>query len=495
MMAAMSFGLQGFPFARWIAAAALLFSELLAGCSPKVASFDLRGARAQDDLFAVELSSRARIVDGISLHEVSFNSLTWDDGSARPIRIQAFVAIPPGKYPPHSKPAVVFAHGLGDKADPQAAVDLSRHLDVVALALSGPGLGGSEGRPLTPEDPRALFAGGQDIRKSWLYVYVYAILRAITYLQTRPEVDAQAIALSGFSLGGIATFIANGVDDRIRAALPVAAAGGLLPAATEDTWLRKLVLSVPGQKLEDPGPAALFRLLDPLHYAGRQRGAVYMLIGAQDEYFPLPQAIRTYAAIRAPAKNLTLVPDYDHGWFFGGGCPARCMPGGPRPASCPPAPLCPESCPQGSQPPYCGPEASYNRHADFTLRWSQLLRTLIARHVARRPRPLPLAPVAPKVVRDADGVSVTPVESASAVRLAISHDCGFTYNQIPLTRAPDGTYRYAQKVPAAAIVFAEVESAQGAIATSLPAWPPTCQLRVREFGPRPPSIPDDIPNE
>lgn len=481
------------PSKRGLGAAALLAALLVAGCSLRPASFDLRRARLAADLDAAEIHGATRVENGVTVHEIRFNSLAWDGDAAQPIRIQAFVAIPLGKYPPHSKPGIVFAHGLGDQGNPQAAADLSRNLDVVALALSGPGLGGSEGRALTPTNPGSLFAGAKDIRKSWLYVYVYAILRSITYLQTRPEVDAEAIAVTGFSMGGIATFIANGVDDRIRAALPVAAAGGLLQAASAGSWLRQLVLSVPGQQLEDPGPVSLFRALDPLRYAGQQHGAVYMLIGAQDEYFPLEQAIQMYKALRAPAKNLTLVPDYDHGWYFGGGCPAPCMPGGPQPPSCPPAPVCPQTCPLGSRPPYCGPQASYNRLDDFNTRWSQLLRTLLARHVARWPRPLPPAPVPPRVERTADAVVVQPMTAAHAVRLAVSEDCGFTYSQILLGRGADGAFTYPRPVAKDAIVFAEAESSEGAISTSLPSWPLTCKLRVRDFGPRPPAAPESKP--
>ncbi len=188
-------------------------------------------------------------------------------------------------------------------------------------------------------------------------------------------------------------------------------------------------------------------------------------------------------------RKLTLVPDYDHGWYFGGGCPAPCMPGGPHPPSCPPAPLCPQTCPPGSRPPYCGPQASYNRLDDFNDRWSQLMRTLVARHVARWPRPLPPPPETPEVVRTADAIAVQAEEAVRSVRLAISEDCGFTYSQIPLSRGADGTFRYEHPVAKDAIVFAETESTQGAISTSLPTWPLTCKLRVRQFGPRPPAAP------
>lgn len=465
---------------------------LLGGCTYRPASFDLAAARRADDLAATErpLAREGSVVPpaDVALHEVRYTSLTWDAGGAHPIRIRAVVAVPLRPAPPHSRPGIVFAHGLGGQADAQTAIEMARNLDAVALSLSAPGLGGSEGPAVLPEDARLLFAGAQDIRHSWLYGYVYAVLRSITYLQTRPEVDPQAIALTGFSLGGLVTFIANGVDARIRGALPVAAAGGLREAAAADTWLRRLVQSSGGLRPEDPGPQALFRGLDPLAFARRQKGAVYMLIGAQDEYFPLPQAVRTFEALRAPDKVLTVLPDYDHGWYFGGGCPARCMPGGPRDGDCPAPPLCPTECPGGARWPYCGPEQSYNRQADFGARWSALLHTLVARHVVRPPRPLPPPPELPDVRRRGDEVVVRPEGPVRAVRLAVSDNCGFTFSQHELARGSDGAYR--QVVHGAELVFfAEVESATGAVTTSVPEWPERCALRVRPFGPRPGSGP------
>lgn len=472
------------------------------GCTYRPASFDLDSARRRDDLAATEVPGSQRELDpgtdhAVRLTEFTFGSTAWD-GGAHPIRIRAVVAVPQRAAPAHSRPGIVFAHGLGGKADPQTAAELARNLDAVALSLSGPGLGGSEGTALVPEDPHALFAGAKDIRQSWLYAYVYAVLRSITYLQTRDEVDPGAIAVTGFSLGGLATFIANGVDSRIRGALPVAAAGGLAQAAAADTWLRRLVQSSGGLKPEDPGPQALFRSLDPLAFARRQKGAVFMLVGAQDEYFPLPQVAQTFNALRAPHKSLTLVADYDHGWYFGGGCPAACMPGGAGSsggagaADCP-KDKCPARCPDGSRPPYCGLQASYNRQSDFGARWSALLKALVGRHVVQPPRPVPPLPPPPEVeLRDgpegaggAGGeVLVRPQGEARVVRLLLSGDCGYTFSQPELPRDPDGAYRYRLNV-ANPVLFAEVESPAGAVVTSSPIWAPACKPSLRPFGPRP----------
>ena len=52
------------------------------------------------------------------------------------------------------------------------------------------------------------------------YDTVWDILRLIDYLQSRPDVDAKRIGLSGISKGGIETYLAAAVDPRIAAAVP-----------------------------------------------------------------------------------------------------------------------------------------------------------------------------------------------------------------------------------------------------------------------------------
>jgi dienelactone hydrolase len=456
------------------------------------ATFDLAAARDARDLDLAEVAASRRVTDGVTVREVRFTSRAWDArGRSRPIRIQGFLAVPPGVYPPRSKPVVITAPGLGAYATPEAAGEICRNLDVVALAVSAPGAGASEGEGVTPEDAGPLFATVPDVRGSWLYAYTYALLRAITLAQEVPEADPQAVVLTGNSIAGVAVLVANGVDDRVRGVLAVSTSGGLARATAQGSWLRRLVRSANGLRPDGPPVRALFRALDPLAFAGRQHGAVYLLTGAQDEFFPLGQVVTTYRALQAPAKSLAIVADYDHGWYFGYGCPAHCMPGSQdddraRPTACPAAPVCPTQCPSPARPPYCGPQASYNNQDGFIGRWSTLLRALVAHHAARPPRPFAAPPPPPTVERRAGVVIVRPVgPRPRAVRLAVSDNGGHTFGQFVLARDADGAYRLRRPVPPTAILIAEIELEGNVVATSVPDLPPRFRPRVRPFGAHP----------
>ena len=458
----------------------------------RAASFDLTAARRSDTLDAKELPESRKTTEQVTLREVRFSSLSWDEaGIAKIIRIAAFLAVPKDSGPLHRLPAVIIAHGLGSQADPADTIEIARNLKVVALSISAPGNGASEGIGPTPQDSRSIFTIGRagpadrgviDIRSSWLYQYAYALLRAVTYVSTLPEVDPKGTFVTGFSMGGLATFVVGGVDDRVRGILPIAACGGLAVAAAQDTWLQRLVRASGGLTPSDSGPRAIFQQLDPLAFAAQQHGAVYLLIGAQDEYFPLDQVVRTYRALRAPEKSLEVVADYDHGWYFGSGCPASCMPGGtgtktPCPASCPTV------CPAGAEPPYCGPQGSYNRQSAFLSRRSLLLRALVSQHAAHPQRPHFSPPPTPFVqrVRDQVVVRVPMTPPPRVVRLAISKNAGYTFGQYVLPRESDGAWHFRQAVPADAILIAEAEAADGTTATSIPIVPRSYQPQVRPF--------------
>ena len=53
-------------------------------------------------------------------------------------------------------------------------------------------------------------------------------IRALDYLQSRPEVDGEKIAVTGISGGGAATFWIAAADDRVKVAVPVSGMGDLI---------------------------------------------------------------------------------------------------------------------------------------------------------------------------------------------------------------------------------------------------------------------------
>src|SRR6185436_10179634 len=314
-----------------------------------------------------------------------------------------------------------------------------------------------------------------DVRGSWLHAYVFAVLRAITLVQDLPDVEGPVV-LSGTSLGGIASLVANGVDDRVGGVLAISASGGLEAGARAGSWFHTLVRSAGGLELDDKPVRAFFAAFDPLVFAPTQHGAVYLLAGAQDEFFPMDQVIRTFTALKAPSKSLALIADYDHGWYFATGCPARCMPGAPQPAT-----DCPMGCPQtcAGRWPYCGPQASYNRQDEVMGRWALLLRALVAR-VSGRPYDAP--PPQPMVERRADEILVmVGMVRPKAVRVAISDNGGFTYGHVLVQPQPDRSYVLRRTLPADAIVFAEVEGPDGVVVTSVPELPKKFVPQVRPF--------------
>jgi len=85
---------------------------------------------------------------------------------------------------------------------------------------------------------RGLLSGGRWWWHSAGYtpagVETWNAIRAIDYLVSRPEVDADRIGATGISGGGIGTFWIAAADDRVKAAAPVSGMGDLTFYAGED---------------------------------------------------------------------------------------------------------------------------------------------------------------------------------------------------------------------------------------------------------------------
>ncbi|NOT61056.1 MAG: prolyl oligopeptidase family serine peptidase [Acidobacteria bacterium] len=66
--------------------------------------------------------------------------------------------------------------------------------------------------------------------RSYMGLLVYDVMRAVDYLQTRPDVARQHIGVTGFSLGGAMSWYAAAADARLRVVVPVCSGAGTYAA-------------------------------------------------------------------------------------------------------------------------------------------------------------------------------------------------------------------------------------------------------------------------
>jgi dienelactone hydrolase len=142
-------------------------------------------------------------------------------------RVFAYYAKPEGAGP---FPAVLCVHGGGGKAfDKWAKHWAARGYCALAMDLAGAGPQGklSDGGPGQDDDAKFRDFTDADVKDMWTYHAVAAVLRGHTLLASLPEVDKDRVAVTGISWGGYLTCIIAGLDDRLKAAVPVYGCGYL----------------------------------------------------------------------------------------------------------------------------------------------------------------------------------------------------------------------------------------------------------------------------
>ncbi len=196
-------------------------------------------------------------------------------------------------------PVVLFLHGLGgdkDQARLAAMLLAPRGIAVMAIdarlhgdrAVEGPGIGAQ-----LAAEPTALQRTVVDNR------------RAIDYIHTRDDLDAERVALVGASMGAILGSITAAVDRRIdAAALLVGGAGWAQILATSEHPAAEALREA---GFADPGRLAA---IEPANFVGHiSPRPVLMVNGEQDRIIPPSAARALHAAANEPKTII---------WYEGG---------------------------------------------------------------------------------------------------------------------------------------------------------------------------------
>lgn len=136
------------------------------------------------------------------------------------------------------------------------------------------------------------------------YLLTLGCRRGLTFLESRPEVDAERLGVYGHSMGGSLTMYVAGCDDRVRAASPSVGGSGFLTSR---------VNGIAGTQRRVEGDVELFRrTLEHQSYA-RRIACPLLFLGATNDFNGLmDNAYRTIGLIPEQPTRLVFAPHLNH---------------------------------------------------------------------------------------------------------------------------------------------------------------------------------------
>jgi cephalosporin-C deacetylase-like acetyl esterase len=209
-------------------------------------------------------------------------------------------------------PAILLVHGGGGKAF-RAWVEHwgARGYHALAMDLSGNGPAGrlEDGGPDQSDDTKFKDFDDKTVSDMWTYHAVAAIIRGHNLLRSLPEVDKERIAVTGISWGGYLTCIVAGVDDRLKAAVPVYGCGFL---HENSVWKDARF-----DKVDAERRTRWVNAFDPSKYLTRVTCPILFLNGTNDFAYPLDSYQKSYDLVSGP-RTLSVRVRLPHGhiWKF-----------------------------------------------------------------------------------------------------------------------------------------------------------------------------------
>jgi dienelactone hydrolase len=229
---------------------------------------------------------------GFVVERVSIASERKADGSVERVPL---LLVRPAK-PVGRLPAVVVLHGTGGNKESLRGllVELARR-GIVGVAIDaryhGERSGGARGsQAYVAAITRAWKTpSGEPQEHPFYFDTCWDIWRTLDYLQSRSDVDGNRLGMIGFSMGGIETWLAAAVDDRVKVAVPAIGVQSFRWGLDNEAWQGR------ARTIQAAHDAAAHDLGEPQVNARVCRELWNKVIPGMLDQFDCPSMIRLFA--------------------------------------------------------------------------------------------------------------------------------------------------------------------------------------------------------
>jgi len=263
----------------------------------EIAAYNVENASIPEDIYPEHKKAGK-----VKLYKVQFDS--YGD-----LRIHAWLAVPEGN---EKFPGLLVLPGAGCAQVP-APVEHARH-GYVALMLQ---IHGMDVDQESYEDPQGYlkYTGGR-IEDEYYYKVYLACAQAVRYFASRPEVDANRLAVCGGSQGGLLTIVAAALCPNIKAAVSSICYYGYWPYRdmAEALNLKKsdgMDIASPPFNRGEPRQNAL-SYYDPCNFAPSVQASTIMCASLCDTPSPSTTVYAIYRRLACKQKDLHWSPGTNH---------------------------------------------------------------------------------------------------------------------------------------------------------------------------------------
>jgi dienelactone hydrolase len=176
---------------------------------------------------------------GMTTEQLSFASEKHADGRVERVPL---LLIRPEK-PAGKLPCVIVLHGTGGNKEGQRdfMIDLAKR-GIIGVAIDaryhGERSGGAKGSDayIAAITKAWRTKPGEAMEHPFYFDTCWDLWRTVDYLAARPDIDPKRIGMIGFSMGGIQTWLAAAVDERIQVAVPAIAVQSFRWSLEHEQW-------------------------------------------------------------------------------------------------------------------------------------------------------------------------------------------------------------------------------------------------------------------